>query len=128
MPEQKKPAAAKKNAKPARKTVSVKPAADEKPVAKTNPTPKEELKDEAAVIDKIRNDDMVTFRIPEDPLGEVKVWARTIQGHAIVLRAGETRTLPRFIVDFIEQSVALEREAEVAVSEFMTRNGKRLNY
>lgn len=100
----------------------------EKPVdAPVSPAPVHERLDHLAIIDKIKNDEKIMFTVPEDPRGEIKIWERHFNGHVIILRAGRTYNLPKFIVDTIKEQIAIQIKSEETASEYTkTRQGKYL--
>lgn len=82
---------------------------------------------EAAIVRELQSTDMVRFYVPRDPTsGDERFFERSINGHVIRLRAGEVRTLPLWLVEYIEERVTIQRISNSAYDEFKTKNGKLL--
>lgn len=82
---------------------------------------------EAAIVRQLSSTDMVRFYVPRDPTsGDEQFFERSINGHVIRLRAGEVRTLPLWLVEYIEERITIQRISNSAYDEFKTKNGKLL--
>ena len=70
------------------------------------------------------------FIIPYDPAldGGNQYWERSINGHILRLQRGKQYSMPRYIVDFIESRVNLQRLADESVSKFSSGAGIHLNF
>lgn len=123
--------AAKKRA-PAKKTAPVQKAVREPEpavasAAKQEPDVEPVADGEAAIIKELQSGDMVRFYVPRDPSsGDEQFFERSINGHIIRLRAGEVRTLPLWLVEFIEERISIQRLSERSYDDFKTKNGKLL--
>lgn len=82
---------------------------------------------EAAIVRELQGTEMVRFYVPRDPTsGDEQFFERSINGHVIRLRAGEVRTLPLWLVEYIEERITIQRISNSAYDEFKTKNGKLL--
>ena len=86
---------------------------------------------EKAVVKAIASDnDILPFIIPLDPGVDSRNqwWERSINGHILRLQRGKRYDLPRYLVDFIEARIQIQRVSDESVSVFTSGNGARLNF
>lgn len=111
------------------------PAKKRAPAKKTTPAakvekasePVVETDGEAATIAEMQQEEKVRFYVPRDPTsGDEEYFERSINGTFIRLRAGEIRTLPLSLVEFIEERINIQRMSERAYDAYKTKNGKLL--
>lgn len=75
-------------------------------------------------------DEKVLFIIPLDPdLGSgCQIWERAFNGLILRFTRGVPLMQPKFIADYVESCLRIERISRDSVAAFQTPGGKKLNY
>ena len=75
---------------------------------------------------QMKDDDLVTIQVPQDPRGEILVFHRSFNGVEVKLKAGEIREMPRFLASAVMKCMRLQILSDKMADAYTKGSGKDL--